>query len=303
MPMASSTPNAPQNASRTRERTTPGHRSGDRPERVPRGRGQSPKAHGTLFEGLFFFPVPCIMASPSSQPLLPLAIVFCVLAAVRRVWKAIESQLCRFGCFSPGSTRSSAVLAGLTVCAHVGLHDNTLVLANGSHVLSVVHLEHIYETRGFHMSARPEEAETQWLHAWEVAVNATDLPLDGLLPTPIHALGLTSIMEPTPQKIQPLLTALKPDRQHTCQHQHSHATVGFYDSPFATALVLSYDGGGGVGSSTSIRQTGTPTPFGCCRRPTCASRARSTACRWWSRTSLSRWIAGAGHASPTLAVR
>ena len=148
---------------------------------------------------------------------------------------------------SENTEQPSGVLAGLTACVHIGHHDNTLVVANGSVVLSVVHMEHVYEKRGFHVSLNPQQAEVQWNRSWGVAVAGADLTLNEV-PTRIHALGVTAVNKHKKKSLLPVTKVLRPGRTHKCKHQHSHATYGFYDSPFATAIVLSYDGGGADGS-------------------------------------------------------
>lgn len=63
---------------------------------------------------------------------------------------------------SENTEQPSGVLAGLTACVHIGHHDNTLVVANGSVVLSVVHMEHVYEKRGFHVSPQQTHSRQKY---------------------------------------------------------------------------------------------------------------------------------------------
>ena len=139
-------------------------------------------------------------------------------------------------------------------------------------MLTVVHLEHLYETRALHLSEHAPTAEAQWNRTWEVALATLGIGPGGVQPvSPVRlgpeqkkrvagkglTLGLNHLCwggrrcpRAFKTRIPPLLQILpRPSGKYIkCQHQHSHATYGFYDSPFASAIILSYDGGGNDGS-------------------------------------------------------
>jgi len=124
-----------------------------------------------------------------------------------------------------------------TIAIHTQ-HDACLAIAEDRQVILVLELERLFGVRHFECSTNLEEFRREWS-----AVLAALPP--GLLAAGFEV-GITSWV---PHSQRAVLHQLIPARVWTTvDHHDAHAALGYQDSPFERALVLSYDGGGNDGT-------------------------------------------------------
>ncbi|XP_033096247.1 nodulation protein NolO-like [Anneissia japonica] len=118
------------------------------------------------------------------------------------------------------------------------LHDANVCVCVGGQLIALLELERLFEQRYYNSPEDRGPFITQWREAIEKIQKFTEIYE--------YDIAVTSWISETPLEI--FKTMVKADRWETADHHDSHAAVGYYDSPFNNALIISYDGGGNDGS-------------------------------------------------------
>ncbi len=116
-------------------------------------------------------------------------------------------------------------------------HDANVSVVENNEVIVTVELERVFDERYFQSSDELVKFKLEWVEALEkvfdfVGYNEFDL-------------GITSWVMPSQRRA--LMDMVNCKRWETVDHHMSHASLGFYDSGFKKALIISYDGGGNDG--------------------------------------------------------
>ena len=155
-----------------------------------------------------------------------------------------------------GSDRSARLLV---LGVHSG-HDASICVVDGGEVVAVLELERLFRERHFseeiHTFARHGRFAEVWRRAYGVLAMATAATIGGRLfdvgVSVWHARErghVRHLRDPTERSAWFARDSGWPVRQWTtADHHASHAALGFFDSPYARALVFSYDGGGNEGT-------------------------------------------------------
>lgn len=198
-------------------------------------------------------------------------------------------------------------------------HDSNMAIAEGGRVLAVLELERLFEQRYFAAESRTDAAGTArfeeqlrrafrallWMAGGDggddtPAAAAADGGGDGPAETVAFDVALyPNGMEPGHPHVQAMQRVVRAQRWLTYDHHEAHAMLGFYDSPFETALVASFDGGGndGLFNIYLAHRTGAASAPAVaprhCRLPPCAGCGRRCISRVHFHGLASR-CAGAG---------
>ncbi|CAE7498570.1 novN [Symbiodinium natans] len=127
-------------------------------------------------------------------------------------------------------------------------HDASIAIAKGSRIQCVLELERLFEIRYF-----PEAVnnfQRNWRYALETVRDRCDCE-DGPCPTQFDigimvGFGLRLKMQFTwlPKVVELVYSV---DQWRNVNHHEAHALMAYFSSPFRSAFVLSYDGGGNDG--------------------------------------------------------
>jgi carbamoyltransferase len=136
-------------------------------------------------------------------------------------------------------------------------HDANMCIARDGVVLAALELERLFDVRYFYFESIRENKEE--MHADE---NEGAEHFEGQLHRGLRALqqmaGLGNVsslvfdvalhgVSASEDEIQVLKRVVLARRWSSYNHHHAHAAIGFFDSPFRTALIVSLDGGGNDG--------------------------------------------------------
>ncbi|XP_065064830.1 nodulation protein U-like isoform X2 [Rhopilema esculentum] len=125
-----------------------------------------------------------------------------------------------------------------TVISFHALHDANVSVVVDGNVLVVLELERLFEQRYFCSNPRKQIFIEQWKQAVDHVTSFTQ----------VHDFDVAVASWIMPTQVEILSSLVKAKRWVTVDHHLAHAALGFYDSPFKSALVFSYDGGGNDGT-------------------------------------------------------
>lgn len=125
-----------------------------------------------------------------------------------------------------------------SVIAFHTLHDANVCVSRNGKLLAVLELERLFAKRYFCSAPKKSVFTEQWKKAIEIITKFTGI-------SRFH-IGVTSWVLPSQRDI--LTSLVLAEKWVAIDHHKCHAALGFYDSPFNNALILSYDGGGNDGT-------------------------------------------------------
>ena len=156
---------------------------------------------------------------------------------------------------------------GLVVAAHFG-HDSTMAVVQNGRVVGVLEMERLFAVRhymwpGGHSALKsaehlhqavsvlfgmaPNDVRPDDVFAVGVLSSCTLRTVDGKVPA-VFELAVEDGRATACSFAHAMLSQrLSAQEWHYAEHHRAHASLGFYDSPYASAVVLSYDGGGNDG--------------------------------------------------------
>eukprot|EP00438_Fugacium_kawagutii_P009632 Skav214981 [mRNA] locus=scaffold508:147289:149361:- [translate_table: standard] len=134
-----------------------------------------------------------------------------------------------------------------TIAIHEG-HDANIAVAVGGRIQCVLELERLFGRRYYHPSDDPFIVE--WPIALQVVRDKCECE-DGPCPAEFDTgiiLGFAHAKKPHTTRLAKIVERTFPVKTWRSAHHHeSHALMAYYSSPFRSALVVSYDGGGDDG--------------------------------------------------------
>lgn len=116
-------------------------------------------------------------------------------------------------------------------------HDANVSVVEDNKVIVTVELERIFNERYFQSSDNLEKFKTEWEDVLKRVFNYIGYDE--------FDMGITSWVMPSQRRV--LMDMVKCKQWETVDHHMAHASLGFYDSGFKNALIISYDGGGNDG--------------------------------------------------------
>ena len=139
------------------------------------------------------------------------------------------------------------------VIAFHGGHDASIAIGVGGRVQCVLELERWFEIRYFYLGGHTTShmSEAEFGETWFVALKTVleGCECEGNCPQQIHYAVLDNLeyreYEVLKDAVEPLLGQEVTWR--FANHHRSHALLGFYASPFRSAIIMSYDAGGNDG--------------------------------------------------------
>ncbi|XP_071509710.1 uncharacterized protein sll1178-like [Diadema antillarum] len=129
-------------------------------------------------------------------------------------------------------------MPGHTVIAFHTLHDANVCITEDGKLLAVLELERLFAKRYFCSAQRKSLFTEQWTKAVDTITKYTGIST--------FDVGVTSWVLPSQRTVLQSLVQAK--KWVAVDHHNCHTALGFYDSPFNSALILSYDGGGNDGA-------------------------------------------------------
>ncbi|MDI3485495.1 MAG: carbamoyltransferase [Methanolobus sp.] len=116
-------------------------------------------------------------------------------------------------------------------------HDANVSVVEDNKAIVSVELERVFNDRYFQSSDELGQFKTEWQEVLQKVFNFVGYDE--------FDLGITNWVMPSQRRI--LMDMVKCKRWETVDHHLAHASLGFYDSGFKNALIISYDGGGNDG--------------------------------------------------------
>lgn len=139
--------------------------------------------------------------------------------------------------------------SGAVIAVHHG-HDANIAIAIDGRVQCVLELERLFLKRYFHPSLTGNDFREQMLQALQVVALRCECE-GGACPTRFETgvlIDLPYFKSPGHMQIPSVVEEVFEIKQWRHVHHHeAHALLGYYASPFSSALVVSYDGGGDDG--------------------------------------------------------
>ncbi|CAE6967053.1 nolO [Symbiodinium sp. CCMP2592] len=127
-------------------------------------------------------------------------------------------------------------------------HDASIAISSGSRIQCVLELERLFEIRYFPEAV--ENFQSNWRQALEIVRDRCDCD-EGPCPQEFDygimvgfGLRLKTHFTWLPKVVE---LVFRVHRWRNVNHHEAHALMGYFSSPFRSALVLSYDGGGNDG--------------------------------------------------------
>ena len=138
------------------------------------------------------------------------------------------------------------------VLAFHGGHDASIAIGVGGRVQCILELERFFEIRYFYLGdgTTSDMSEAEFGETWLVALKTVldDCECDGSCPQSFHYAVLDNFeyheYEMLKDAVEPVLGQMT---WRFVNHHRAHALLGFYASPFRTAMIMSYDAGGNDG--------------------------------------------------------
>eukprot|EP00438_Fugacium_kawagutii_P007388 Skav202179 [mRNA] locus=scaffold3078:179121:191066:- [translate_table: standard] len=138
----------------------------------------------------------------------------------------------------------------LTSIAIYNGHDASIAIATGSRIHCVLELERLFGRRYFY--PRDDNFSAEWTRAAEVVRDRCECqgpcPREfdiGIIPDYVQSVTL-----PGTQLSKVVERVFRVKAWRTVNHHESHALMAYHSSPFHSALIVSFDGGGNDGTFT-----------------------------------------------------
>lgn len=160
------------------------------------------------------------------------------------------SALSAFAVLIASVLASGADAEDFGAIAVYAFHDASVALSKNGRVQCVLELERLFEVRYFKSSLDSEARfHDDWLQALRIVRDRCEC--DGQCPRHLKY-GVIAISDKYRNEYAVLRRVVEEvfvvDVWHSVNHHHAHSVMAFHASPFRSALVVSYDGGGNDGS-------------------------------------------------------